>query len=170
MFFGLPWLLINLGIRAMPDPPKPKITYGEFPFCLEYEIDGQIVVVEDTLVCEYGGISADEGRGKFRNWKSHLSSGKDKLVLLKVENPAENWMGTPRSQIIYYDPGAARYYMGDMGEDVSYTHSFPNASVYEEYEDGSTKSGTINAKELYDLFKIRLLDWKYTPPIENEFS
>ena len=170
MFLWLPWLLMQLGIQGMPDPPKPEITYGEFPFRLEYEMNGQIVVVEDTLICEFGGISADEGRGKFRIWKSYLASGEDEILLLEVANPIENWKGTPRKQIIYYNPGAAGYYMGDMGEGVTYTHNFPDASIYEEYADGSTMRGKIEAKELHDNFHIVLLDWRYTPPIENTFK
>ena len=39
-----------------PNPLKPEITYGEFPFTLTYELDGEIKTIEDVVVCEYDGI------------------------------------------------------------------------------------------------------------------
>ena len=39
------------------DLPEPKIKYGEFPFVLTYEVDGEIRVIEDTIVCEYEGLT-----------------------------------------------------------------------------------------------------------------
>lgn len=170
IILNFPWILIYLEIQSMQDPLKPEITYGEFPFRLTYEIDGQIIVVEDTLICEYDGVGSDEGRGKFRRWRSYLASGKSEIVLLEVQNPVADWGGKPLIQIIYYNPGAAGYYMGDMGEGVVYTHSFPNATNYREYEGGSKGRGIIDAEELYDKFKIKLLEWEYTQPIENTFK
>jgi len=70
-----PWVMISLGISLLPNPPKPGITYSEFPFRLVYEINGERKVIEDTLICEYDGIGMDEGRGKYRKWKEHLASG-----------------------------------------------------------------------------------------------
>ncbi|MCQ4936305.1 hypothetical protein [Anaerotignum propionicum] len=64
------WVTLYFGISSMPDPPVPKITHGEFPFRLEFEIDGKTVVVEDTLICEYDGVGMDEGRGNFVNGKN----------------------------------------------------------------------------------------------------
>jgi hypothetical protein len=155
-----PWLMIFLGNSLLPNPPRPEITYGEFPFRLEYEINGQRMVIQDTLICEYDGIGMDEGNGKYRNWKEHLASGNEKLVLLKVEGTKE----------IYYYPGSAQYYMGDMNEGVTYSHGFPKARYFEIYADGSTSDGIIQADELLNKYNIRLISWDYTPPIKNNFS
>ena len=33
----------------------PQITEGEFPFVLEYEINGERHIIEDTVVCKFDG-------------------------------------------------------------------------------------------------------------------
>ena len=170
MFYNLPWLLIRFGIQSMPVPKNPEITHGEFPFQLEYEINGQIILVEDILVCEYLGVGTDEGRGKYRMWDKHLVSGSDQIVLLEVSNPVgKKSTSQILSQIIYYDPGPANYYMGDKDKGTIYKHMFPDAYFYEQYEDGSTVQGRIYADDLYSKFNIKMLDWNYAQPIENIF-
>lgn len=74
-FSVLPWAMIALGMLISPNPPRPEITYGEFPFSLEYEINGHRKVIEDTLIGEYDGIGMNEGIGKYRKWKWRLASG-----------------------------------------------------------------------------------------------
>ena len=59
-----------------PNPPKPEIKYGEFPFVFVYELDGEIKTIEDTIVCEYDGIQWTNSGNKKRKWKSHLKSGR----------------------------------------------------------------------------------------------
>lgn len=156
----LPWLMIFIGSFFLPSPPRPEVTYGEFPFRLEYEINGKRKVIQDTLICEYDGIGIDEGRGKYREWKERLASGNHNILLLKVSDTKE----------IYYDPGPAQYYMGDMNEGVTYTQSFPDASYSEKYADGSASEGIIFADELLTKYNIKLISWDYTPPIKNKFS
>ncbi len=104
-FVVLPWAMITTEIFFLPYPLKPEIKYGEFPFRLEYEIDGQRKVIEDNLVCEYDGIGMNEGQGKYRKWNERLTSGNQNILLLSVDNSKE----------IYYNPGPADYYMDDMG-------------------------------------------------------
>ncbi|WP_350339123.1 hypothetical protein [Paenibacillus polymyxa] len=55
VYIALPWLLIFIGIQLELNPSRPEITYGKFPFRLEYEINGQRKVIQDTLICEYDG-------------------------------------------------------------------------------------------------------------------
>nr|WP_276565010.1 hypothetical protein [Brevibacillus halotolerans] len=155
-----PWVMIFLGSSLLPNPPRPEITYGEFPFRLEYEIKGKRSVIQDTLICEYDGIGINEGQGKYREWKKHLASGKQQILLLKIDDSKE----------IYYDPGPARYYMDDMNEGVTYIHGFPNAIYFEKYADGSTRDGIIPADELLTKYNIKLISWDYTQPIKNNFS
>ncbi|MBQ2840423.1 MAG: hypothetical protein IJE70_03665, partial [Oscillospiraceae bacterium] len=61
-------------------------TYGEFPFKLEYELNGKKYTVEDVWVCEFNGFGSNEGFGKHRQWKGKVkSTGEDKIVLLEVD-------------------------------------------------------------------------------------
>lgn len=158
-FFTLPWLGLYTGIQLLEDPPDPEITCGEFPFRLEYEINGEQMVIQDTLICEYDGIGSDEGRGKYRKWKKRLASGNERITLLKVDSTKE----------IHYTPGSANYYMGDIDNAKEYKHSFPDASIIE--SDGRiTSYGRICADELLNKYNIKLISWDYTQPIKNKFS
>ncbi|WP_339323097.1 hypothetical protein [Paenibacillus sp. FSL W8-0194] len=170
VIFSWPWLLLHNRIDSLPNPPQPSITYGEFPFRLEYELNGQRKVIQDTLICEFDGTGWDEGQGKYRKWKGYLASGKERLLLLEVDNPvALRSDGKVVKQEIYYSVGSARYYMGDMKEYEKYKQSFPDASYFEQYEDGSTSSGVIQSDELLRKYNIKLISWDYTQPIKNNF-
>lgn len=158
-YLAWPWLLIFLGIYLEPNPPRPEITRGEFPFRLEYEINGERKVVQDTLICEFDGFGADEGRGKYRKWKRRLASGNERVTLLKVDDTKE----------VYYPPGSANYYMGDLENGKQYQHSFPNASIIEK-RGGINSDGFLPADELLNKYHIKLISWDASQPIKNSFA
>lgn len=166
-----PWVMISLGLSILPNPPRPEIIYGEFPFRLVYEINGETKVIEDTLICEYDGIGMDTGRGKFLKWKVSLASGNHKILLLNIEGSS----GIARlkktlKQEIYYDPGPAWYYMGEHMGGNGYMHNFPNASFSEQYQDGIGANGILLEDDLFEKYKIKLISWDYAQPIKNTFS
>lgn len=150
-----------LSIVGSEDPysQKPEITYAEFPFRLEYLIDGQNKIVEDVLICEFDGFSWNERQGKHRQWKERLASGNEEILLLKIDD----------SHKIYYSPGYAKYYMGDMMEGVTFIHSFPDASYFSKNNDGSTNDRIISADELL-IYNIKLISWEPSPTIKNSFK
>lgn len=154
-----PWLAILIGIQLEPNPPRPEIAYGEFPFRLEYEINGQRKVLQDTLICEYDGIGADEGRGKYRKWKQRLANGNERITLLRIDETQE----------IYYSSGSANYYMGDLETGREYQHGFPNALIIEK-EGRFTSNRLIRADQLLKEYNIKLISWEASPPIINNFS
>ena len=157
-YLSLPWLAIMIGMQLEPNPPKPNIRYGEFPVTLAYEINGQRKEIKDTLICEYDGIGADEGRGKFRKWKERLASGNDIIILLKVNE----------NKLIEFYPGSAEYYMGD-GDIEKNDSLFPNA-VHEEKEGSVISSGIIFEEELLQEYNIKLISWQPSQPIKNDFQ
>ena len=166
-FFVWPWVMIAIGLIVSPNPPKPEITYGEFPFRLVYEINGQQKMIEDTLICEYDGIGLDEGRGKYRKWKQRLASENESIILLKVDDTKE----------IEFFPGSAAFYMGDsnfeyyMDDSVNEGNgsSFPNALLVT--KDGRfTSVRVIEADQLLKEYNIQLISWDASPPIKNHFS
>lgn len=170
IFVSWPWILLIIGINSQPNPSQPTITYGQFPFRLEYELNGQRKIIQDTLICEFDGYGSDEGQGKHRKWKGYLASGKERLLLLEVDNPVSlGGDGKVVKQEIYYSEGSARFYMGDLKEYEGYRQSFPNASYFEQYEDGRTSFGVIQADELLRKYNIKLISWDYTQPIKNTF-
>ncbi|WP_236290659.1 hypothetical protein [Paenibacillus allorhizoplanae] len=160
VYFALPWILIFIGIHLGPNPPRPEITYGEFPFRLEYEINGERKVIQDTLICEFDGFGADEANGKYRKWKDRLASGNQRITLLKVDQTKE----------IYYSPGSPDYYMGDLKDTEGYRHGFPNALLIERRDGKFTSNRLIRADELLNKYHINLISWNPSPPIKNNFS
>lgn len=155
-------------------PPKPEITYGEFPFKLEYELNGEKHIIEDVWVCEFDGFGSNEGFGKQRKWKGKVKgTGKDKIVLLDVKEPTTLGLfgDTPIKQIIYFSPGSARYYMGDMiGVAGIYKNTFPDALYWEYSFPFTTCKGIVEKKELQERFNLRLTNWEIEPPIKNTFK
>lgn len=154
------WLLSG---GFLPSPPKPKITHGEFPFRLVYEIDGEIKVVEDVLICEYDGFGANAARGKYRQWKSYLASGNTRITLFKNEEIE-----------IFYTPDinqhAAAVYMGDTEIYSSINEVFPNAWYTSDFGNKQVNSYIISADEMWEKYKIKLISWEPSPPIQNTFS
>jgi hypothetical protein len=159
VYFTMPWIAIYLGIQSEPNPPSPTTKYGEFPFRLEYEIDGKRMVIQDTLICEYDGVGADEGRGKYRKWKQRLASGEDRLTLLKLDENKE----------IIFPPGDAQYYMGDRDDTSMEQTLFPNALLLKK-EGRITIEELISADQLLDEYNIKLISWNSSEPIKNSFK
>jgi hypothetical protein len=138
-------------------PQKPKITYGEFPFTLVYEINGEERIIKDTLICEYDGV---QWVGDFvyghNSWKESLKSGNERIVLLQIDE----------TSVIYYPiADLAYYYMGDGA--VRDTGCYQNAVIT---HFGKGANQVIDAEELFNKYSIRILDWEIAPPITNSFK
>ncbi len=163
--FIYPWIALRFGITMLPNPYKPEITYGEFPFCLKYEIKGEQVEVNDVLICEYDGVGFDTGRGKYRKWKSRLKSGNTRITLFKSDEIE-----------IFYSPGLpssriAGVYMGDTEEYPGTNEAtFPNAWYTSDFEDKTAKKYIITSEEMLEKYQIRLISWEPSKPIKNTFK
>lgn len=153
-----------------PNPPKPETTYGEFPFVFVYELDGEIKTIEDTIVCEYDGIEWTSSGNKERKWKSHLKSGNKGIVLLKIDEGEMTYE-------ISADAGLPEYYMNDHRygndrEDYERMMHDERYLGYTEIKNDETvvKSISMEKKEVYERFKLRVIERKYSEPIENKFE
>lgn len=152
LIISFPWICMYFFSFAEPNPPSPEITYGEFPFTLEYKIAEDTYVVQDVVICEYDGIKWDEGSGKHRTWKKHLKTLKSENVLILTDGDLE----------IYCNIGSANYYMGD----VKYTLNNPHTPVFY-YKNGKISGST---DDLLDKYKIELVNWELSAPIINSFK
>jgi len=153
----------------MPKPPEPQITYGEFPFSITYEVNGEIRVYEDSLICEYAGIESRGTAGKYRIWNSKLKSGNVNICLLKVAD----------SELTYEistSAGLPEYYMGDFqyGQDrydyESVMHDERYLGYRELKNDEVINSYSIEKEKVFEKFKLRIIERKYSQPIENKFE
>ena len=80
------FVFIGVGHLLVPGPPRPAVRYGEFPFRVVYEVNGETLTIEDTVICEYAGVESRGIGTKIRTWTSRLKSGSDLVVLLKTES------------------------------------------------------------------------------------
>lgn len=147
--------------------PKPEITYGEFPISITYEINGEIKVMEDTVVCEFAGFEVLGEAGKYRKWKSHLKSGNERLVLM---NGGESELKFEISTSY----GQPDYYMGDLRyesiEEYEKKMSDDRYLGYVQWENGVQTGRSITKEEVWEKYKLKILDVQYSQPIHNSFK
>lgn len=157
----LPWALIFVGMVCEPNPPAPEIKYGEFPLKIEYSINGEQFVVEDTIICEYDGIGMNEGVGKYRKWKNTFASGKKQLILFEEEGINENYICEDRHNVVttvFFDFGSGGYYMGELDDGIQQSPS----AIWTIKDEGKNigerneKSYTYNSNCSYDRAYTRL--------------
>ena len=146
--------------------PKPEITYGEFPISVTYEINGEIKVIEDTVICEFDGFEVLGEAGKYRKWKSHLKSGNERLILLQIENAKESF-----DISTFY--GAPEYYMGDFmqsREEYERVMADDRYLGYVQWKEGVQIGSSITKEEVWEKYKLKIVDVQYSPPIQNSFK
>jgi hypothetical protein len=155
----------------MPNPPKPEITYGEFPISITVDINGEEKVVEDTVICEFDGVENLGSGGKRRKWKIYMKSTGERMVTLydlRTSNEFTEW-GTQVLELCF-DPGNAEYFMGDIGDSqregslgkwIDYLYSTP---------EGETGYSAFDLDEAWEKYKIKIISWKISPPIQNSFK
>lgn len=168
MLLGLFYLAVISGaiFSLRPDPPKPEITYGEFPIRVTCEINGEIKVIEDTVVCEFDGFENLGSAGTYRKWKSHLKSGNNSLVFLPIEQDSL----TIEVGIFH---GSPNYYMGDFEQSKEEYQKIMADDRYREYilwEGNSQTRHSITKEEVWEKYKFKILDIQYSPPIQNTFE
>lgn len=140
-----------------PAPDVPTITYAEFPFTLVYELDGEEITVNDTVICEYAGNVWD-ATGRYRIWDLYYMSGN--VVILKNISEGE--------YIALSTGRTASYYMGDT---ESPTFSSGEACGYYRgpYADTGIRESYVTDNELYEEYGVRIISFEIAPPIENTF-
>ena len=159
--------IVTLVTYFMPGPGAPEIKYGEFPFRLEYELNGQRHIVEDIAICKFDGYGVDTSHGKYRKWKMELASGQERITLLKLGEAEE----------IYFPIGYAQYYMGDKNiyekEQYDNTETIiynTNYAAMVKKSGNITSDSIIEADELLREFKIKIISWEPSAPITNTFK
>ena len=138
--------------------PEPEITYMEFPIRIEYIVNGETRVIEDTYICEYKGYER-------RSWLEWLNVSDDFYTrfwdcrLEIAECPL--LLYSDNKLRVEYFIGSAGYFMGDEG----YSSSSTRVSVYEY---GNYKKLT----SLYQLtdYGIEIIDCTLPEPIVNSFK
>jgi hypothetical protein len=154
LFFALPIIYAWF----TPKPPLPEITYGEFPFRIEYQVGEDYFVIEDTVICEFEGFVFN-GASRLRSWREYLASSGESDVILSIVNS---------TKMVCCDARSADYYMGD---NAYYSGAFPPSTLLKELSGNKWKvTSSISAETLLSEYGIKLINWEFSDPIENTFK
>lgn len=170
-YIFVPWAVPWMNYILIENPDKPTITYGEFPFEIVYEINGEIYEIKDTIICNYAGIELSDVWGKSRTWDSALQSGNEKIVLLDVSDKNITDAAGYSILSLYLSYGNAEFYMNDIAHQTARP---PNDGKL--YIDCIKQSNDIVAhtlispEEAWEKFGLRIIDVKWSSPINNTFE
>ncbi len=155
----------------------PQITTGEFPFVVEYEMDGETFIIEDVVVCEFAGYDLSSLYfNKPRVWNEHLKSGdEEKCVIISEENKPsaiKNGRHNEWAKLrVFY--GFGQYYMGEPSAEML-NYKYPQFIYYETYSENGKNYynwGTkLTEEDLKKYFGITVKRFEFSKPIKNEFK
>ncbi len=171
LIITFPWWMLFLGTVFQPNPPSPEITYGEFPFYLEYQINEDVYIIEDILVCEFDGFENLGTGGKIRKWKEYVkSTGKGMISLQDLSNADDftDW-GTQVLELCF-DPGCAEYYMNDPDSFLNRVPEYDWIDYLYLTPEGEKGYSGFKTDEAIERYNIRIIKWEYSKPIENTYK
>ena len=151
-------LMIVLSFSSCENVPEPQIKEGEFPFEIVYEIDGEIITVNDVYICEFDGFDWNEGVGKHRKWKGHIKSSEAEELILLEDGDLKFAVSV----------GSPEYYMSDPS--CQWSENTPSIYFIKPNKLGGITSGSSNIETLLEQYKLKLISWNFADPIQNSFE
>ncbi len=186
LIFVCPWFALWFGLAIMPNPPKPVIKYGEFPYQLTYELDGEIITIEDVAICEFDGYKPRTEAGQGRKWKIYSKSEAgtsslyneqgektDALWITLADLRDRNILDDSGNEVLelYFYGGNGHYYMDDeLGSYDRNAQALTEIDYMYKTVDGKIRHSSFKAEKAYEMFKIRLISWEAAEPIQNSFK
>ena len=164
-------------VSCTQDETLPEITTQEFPFYVEYSVNGEVFVIEDTIICDFNGLIKGRGHNTSmrRDWSQKLKStnNTDTRVVIIKEGSKESIFSDRinSSSRICLSLGGAEYYMGEPKYDKIEKPCF----YYEEYFRHRTGPLTsectiLTEEQLKEFFNIEIIQFSFSPPVENTFK
>ena len=133
---------------------KPKVTEGEFPFSITYELDGETVTIKDVYKVQYEKL----GGYKTRMFSGEIGNrGKDNTIYVLKKNDSgrvELWT--------HFYPD---YLMGDSEYDYYDDEAFEPKIYY--YDAQETES---HDEETLAEHGVKLISFEYPEPIKNSLT
>lgn len=174
------WSLIS------PRAPRPEIRHGEFSFRLEYEVQGERVIVTDTIIVEHAGTSWNAGFGNHNVWNSRLESDGDEVIELfrsdkdvvfinVLSNLSGNYL-LEQSDISHPREGLPPVIRVSLDSENS--NSWQEEQILTVFTDDEPANFNafngskwhISPEDLLSEYGIELISWENDPPIENSFK
>ncbi len=167
-----------LSLTSCSSSRLPEIQEGEFPFKIVYEYGAETVSIEDSVVCEFNGLTPYYiVPGSYRTWNVSLKSGDERhsFTIFEEENK-ESVFNPGRVNLrarVYINYGAPEYYMGDpRSEDM--TKSAPGIEYVEFYKESekveNSYSKTLSISDAKKYFDINVIAFEFSEPIKNSFK
>jgi len=145
--------LILLFLTGCSKPKIPPISKGEFSFYLEYEINGERKVMEDTLKCEYY-IQFDESNGKSLQLKSEWEKDKSKYYLHTMHLIDDNL-------ILQYIAPEDKFWMGEAFVE-KYDLTIPKIEVVNKF---TWEREQLKDEKDFAKYGLSILNYNCDPPI-----
>ena len=154
----------------------PKITEGMFPFYVEFTINGETYIYEDTVVCNFSGYDYSAWFQKPRTWfeKFESDDGHPTNKLILEETNSKSVLVNSRTNNesrLMLSCGRGDYY---MGESDFYKLSKPCFYYHEKYQIDEKsvmwESTALTEEQLEDYFGLKIIRFEFSEPIQNEFK
>jgi len=168
-------LVVFAGIPTRPAPPVPTITYGEFPFRVEYKLNGELHVIEDTIIAVFNrSIRGNATTRARRIWDTSLASGDDNDI-----SNAQFLLLQDGELTIRFRPALGDYFMGDAGggDDIGISNArlLGGTGFVIRYRNESDRISVnhYNIGEAAEPLRehgIELISWDIAKPITNSIE
>ena len=144
----------------------PTITYGEFPFRVEYKLEGsdEIFVIEDTLICEFRGIKVRPRGERFslgngiNLYEESLMSGQEEFTIVDNDNFT-----------VKYEMGTGGYYLKDYYSDGDFIANhfivYKNQSIIDDISPG--ENGWTEKLKNYGVYIVK---YECANPVDNNYE
>ena len=176
----LPWLIFMLSTFFWPRIPMPEIREAEFPIILEYYINGNHVVYENTMTIRHAGTITDIN-GRFHRWEQEFSEPDNfqnrgsMLNIIDVDNIIVSFL--VRSPAYYMDNrinfGYGLVQGGLDNNEPWHFHINFNSSeemIFSDLTNNRFDNIEDVFNELSNYLNIRLIYWRGPIQIKNNFN
>ena len=170
---AIPWMIFGIGTMIVPNPSRPTLTEGRFPFIVEYSILGEPQVLEGVFIAEFDGFTRS-GTDRLRVWKGWIEGTDSSLLHIPIDDYRR----------LNINLGTARFYMGDgdrgmifpnfsvtlfrtaiSNRDLSKMNTANILAIYHTTQ--STVNFTNRLDILYEEYGIQILRYEFSEPILN---
>ena len=163
----------------MTKPAPPLVEHGEFDFELVYEINGEILSVHDTAICEFDGYGEKSTAGQYRKWaiyskgecNSTFADGNYLGITLVDVSDMGYYDSLGRKMLeLYFYGGNAHYYMSDTFGNLHRPPQNLGKICYVYSGSKGIGHSSIEGDIAIEKYGIKLVKWKCEEPLENSFE
>jgi len=161
-------------IYIRPSLPSPNITYGEFPFRVEYNLDGELHIIEDTIIAEFSHVIRRGMKTPDRRvWRTSLASGDEMGI-----NNDQFLLLQDGELTIRFSPALGSCFMGDTGggDSIAISNARGTGFVIRYRNDCDCSRISVNRYSIDEAAEplrdhgIELISWDIAEPITNSFE